>query len=108
MTKDIYLEMCEQLNQEPDINNMPLAFDDLLYQTQLSLQLFDFLPDDWDSFNGSYMGKNLTTLEFLLNSLNIDKSDWYYIIIFLNAIINVRVETVNKKIQSKMKLKGKK
>lgn len=107
MTKETYYEMCEQMGTNPEDGEVPISYDELLTQTQKSLLLFEHCQDRWDSNNGSYLGKDLNNIEFLLNLLDVDKSSWLDTINMLNITINYRVTSVNKKIRSKAKRKGK-
>ena len=104
MSKYTYYEMCEQLGTNPDDGEIPIDYDDLMGQTQQALNLFQYLPDKWDSMGGGYLGKDLSSIKFYLELLDI--SDWTTIIDILNFITNYRIESVNTKLQSKNKRKS--
>ena len=107
MNKETYYEMCEQLGTNPSDGDVPIDYNDLLYQTQQALSLFEYCSDNWDNTNGSYLGKDLSNIDFLLNLMKIDKSSWLSVINMLNIIINFRVNSINKKIKNRAKRKGK-
>lgn len=67
MTKEQYLEMCEQLGSEPDPEEMPVDFTDMPDEIQEAFDLYSKLPDRWDNFNGIYQGKDLTCLGVILD-----------------------------------------
>ena len=62
-----YLNICEQLNQEPDPNKMPLNPSDFPMEVQVAFFIFGFLDDNWDTMSGTYLGKNWGTIEYLFN-----------------------------------------
>lgn len=105
MTKDAYYEMCEQLGTDPEDGDIPIDFADLLYQSQMAVQLFEYCTDKWDGMGG-YLGKDLSNIEFLLKTLGVDKSSWLVVLDFLNIIIPMRVSSVNKKMKTKAKVAG--
>lgn len=102
----MYYEMCEQLGTNPEDGDIPIDFNDLLKQSQQALSLFEYCTDHWDTMNGSYLGKELTNIAFLLKLLVIDKSDWLTVIDMLNTIIPIRVDSVNKKMRVRAKMAG--
>jgi len=64
---DAYLQMCEQLDQEPDPDEMPPEIGDFPYEIQEAFVVHAMLPDKWDGSSGSYMGKDWSPLNDLLN-----------------------------------------
>lgn len=62
MTRDAYLDMCYQLNSEPVESEIPVELADLPIQAQEAWTIYDLLPDRFDSFSGSYYGKDLSNL----------------------------------------------
>ena len=51
--------MCEQLGQEPKLEEMPPEMVDFPLEIQEAFVIHAMLPDRWDSMSGSYMGKRL-------------------------------------------------
>ena len=106
MSKETYLEMSEQLGTKPEDGDIPTDFSELKKQSQLALSLFEYCTDKWDTMNGSYLGKDLSNIKFLLELLDIDKNEWLQVIELLNVIINIRIDSVNKKIKNRAKMAG--
>ncbi len=98
--------MCEQLGTNPYEGELPIDFEELCHQSQDALTLFEYCTDKWDTMNGSYLGKDLTNMGFLLNMLSIEKSNWNNIVDLLNVIISIRVTSINKKMNTKAKMSG--
>ena len=65
--------MCEQFNIEPDPAKMPLEASVFPSEVQVAFFVFDLLPDRWDGMSGMYMGKDWSSMEFLLNLYQIDE-----------------------------------
>ena len=64
--------MCEQLGQEPDLNEMPHEIGDLPYEIQEAFVVHAMMPDRWDGSSGSYMGKDWAPLMDLMNIQGVD------------------------------------
>lgn len=58
MTKEAYFEMCEALGSEPIESEIPVDFADLPDEVQYAFGFYSRLRDEWDGFNGVYLGKN--------------------------------------------------
>jgi hypothetical protein len=67
MTVDAYLQMCHQMDQEPDPNEMPPETRDFPLEIQEAFVIHAMLPDRWDGASGSYMGKDWSPLMDLLD-----------------------------------------
>ncbi|MCP3899111.1 MAG: hypothetical protein GY707_05190 [Desulfobacteraceae bacterium] len=98
--------MCEQLGTNPYDGEVPIDFGELCHQSQDALTLFEYCTDRWDTMNGSYLGKDLTNISFLLSMLSIDEPNWITVVDLLNVIIPYRVDSVNKKMKTKAKMSG--
>ena len=59
--------MCDQLGQEPDLNEMPPELEDFPLEIQEAFVIHAMLPDKWDGASGSYMGKDWSPLKDLLD-----------------------------------------
>lgn len=87
MTKDQYLEMCEQMGEEPDWTKCPPAWEDFPQQIIDSVNIFHCMGDRMYPEIG-YVGKDYTNFHFLLDMYNIDKHQKDYvfdIILWLDA-----------------------
>jgi len=101
MSQETYYDMCEQLGINPEDGDIPVTFEDLTIQTQYAFTIFQYLPDNWDSMNGVYLGKNFDNVDFIFELLDIDRSNWLSVINLLNNIIALRMKKINSKRRSK-------
>lgn len=69
MTKEHYLEMCNQLGTEPIPEEIPAAYEDFPYAVQEALNIFSILPDNWEGMSGTYMGKDYSILPYLFDEI---------------------------------------
>jgi len=76
MTKDRYLTMCEQLQQEPDPEKMPPGFDDLPDIAQYAINTFNMLGDRVYPEIG-YVGKDYTNLNIYLEVYKIEDKEFF-------------------------------
>lgn len=58
MSKEAYFDMCAALNSEPVDSEIPIDYEDLHTDVQEALVIYSKLKDEWDTMNGSYMGKS--------------------------------------------------
>lgn len=108
MTKETYYDMCEQMHTDPNEGEIPISYEDLCNQSKDALSLFGFMSDSWDSMNGTYLGKDLSTLKFLLELTLDSRANWLPVTVILMHIISIRVDNINKKMKQRSKLKKKK
>lgn len=50
--------MMDELGEEPDPNEIPPIFDDLIYEAQEAWIIYNSLQDVWEGMSGTFMGKN--------------------------------------------------
>jgi hypothetical protein len=75
MTKEAYFEMCEALGSEPIDSEIPIDYSDLPVDAQEALGIYNKLRDEWDGFNGIYMGKNYAGILDIFNILDVPVED---------------------------------
>lgn len=75
MTKDAYFEMCEMLGTEPVEEEIPVEYDDFFIDVQEALGIYQKLRDEWDTMNGSYIGKTYAGLLDILDLLGVPVED---------------------------------
>lgn len=86
VTKETYFEICEQLGTEPLESEIPFEFEDFPDEIQQALSIYYRLRDEWDGFNGVYLGKNFTGLGDILDIYQVSKDerqevlDWIFVI----------------------------
>lgn len=72
MTKEQYFEMCDMLGSEPIEEEIPVELADLPLEVQEAYRVYVLLNDNWDSFGGNYLGKNMSGLLDIMNILQIE------------------------------------
>lgn len=90
MTKSQYFEMMEQLGSEPIEEEIPVEIDDFPLEIQQVFTIYYKLKDDWDTFNGNYMGKSLLGLQDILEIYGVDKVDRAYILDWISEMDGAR------------------
>ena len=94
-----YLRICEQLNQEPDPQKMPLATEDFPTEVQVAFFIFSFLEDNWEGTSGAYLGKRWGNVEYLLNLHEIQnqKETLYIMKMYEGIIVEYRAQKAAQK-----------
>ena len=99
MSLEAYLRMCEQLGKEPNPDEMPPDMGDFPLEIQEAFIIHSMLPDRWDGMSGSYLGKDWSALESLLNIQGVeDKKTVCY---FLKNIEGYSTMSINKELKRK-------
>ena len=75
MTQDQYLLMCEQMGWDPDPDEMPLEVQDLSYEAQQALRLYNALPDKIEGMNGVWLGKDYSGIGDIMRIYKIDENE---------------------------------
>lgn len=66
VTVEQYLAMCKAMGDEPDMNKIPPDFNSFPVYVQVSLEIFNSLPDTYSGgMSPVYTGKNLSSLPIL-------------------------------------------
>jgi len=99
MTKESYLEMCEMMGSEPLAAEIPVEYDDFPLDVQQALSVYRMLKDEWEGFNGLYLGKSFIGLTEVLDYMEVDAPDRKLIVQLIKLIDNVRIELINKRQQ---------
>lgn len=87
MTKEAYLDLCEQLGSQPDEKEIPVELWDMPLEVEHAYNVYNLLPDKIDSFNGVYYGKELDTAPIMLEFLEIgNKKDIFKLIIIIDSL----------------------
>jgi hypothetical protein len=94
--------MCELLGQEPKEEDMPIDINDLAYQTQLSLEVYQYLGENWTEM--AYLGKNINGISEIFDILGIDnKYDRLLILRFIRIIDAYQSKKISEKIKAETK-----
>lgn len=64
--------ICDQLGEEPDLKEMPITDGDFPYLVQLAFFIYSFLPDTWEGMSGSYLGKNWSSISYLMKLYEVE------------------------------------
>ena len=97
MTKDQYFEMCEMLGSEPVDSEIPVEFEDFPLEVQQAFNAYRMLRDEWDTMNGTYLGKSLIGVKDVLEATEIEQSEQKFIIMLIRMIDAVRSDEINNK-----------
>lgn len=89
--------MCRQLGTEPIEEEIPVEIDDLPLEVQQALLVYRMLKDDWEGFNGLYLGKSLVGLIEILNFVEIEQSERKLILTLIQLIDSIRSNLINQK-----------
>jgi hypothetical protein len=79
MTRERYLEACEATGSEPVESEIPVELEELAYESQLALSLFNACPDNWDGMGGNYLGKRIECLPALFQIYGVDIKEQKYV-----------------------------
>lgn len=104
MTKADYFEMCEQLGEQPVEANIPVEFEDFIWEVQQAFQIYNILKDEWDGFNGIYLGKNLVGITEIFDISQINTEDRYTMVLLIKMIDRIRGQELNSKEQKPAKV----
>ena len=96
---DQYLEICEQLGEEPDPQKMPLTESDFPAEVQVAFFMFSLLSDKWEGMSGSYMGKDWSHCSQLFQIYEIEdqKTTIYLMKVYERILMNYRAEEADRK-----------
>lgn len=97
MTRDQYFEMCDMLGEAVIEENIPVEYVDLPIEVQHAMSVYNLLKDEWDGFNGIYMGKSLIGITEILELSGVEIPDRQFIVMLVKLIDRIRQEETNKK-----------
>lgn len=90
MTKDKYLSLCEQLNQEPKEEKCPPGFEDFPEPVQQAIEVFNKLGDRVYPDIG-YMGKDYTSINLHMEVAGVTHKE-----IFLDTLVRLDAYMIKK------------
>lgn len=91
--------MCELMGQDPVEEDIPLDLEDLAYQTQLALEVYQYLSENW--VETAYLGKNINGISEVFDILEIDsKYDRLLILRFIRIIDAHQSKKIGEKIKA--------
>lgn len=92
MTKAQYLEMCEMLGEEP--KDIPVEISDFPPEVQEVLDIYSMLQDNWDTFGGNYLGKNLSNIAAIFDIMNVESSNRVFTLQLISYIDRIRSDQI--------------
>jgi hypothetical protein len=107
MTKDQYLEMMEQMGEEPNWDKCPPDWEDFPEIVITALNIFNSLGDRLYPDIG-YIGKDFTNFDFLLKNYKVESHNTEYIFELILFLDSRAIELSQKKLKAeydKMKRK---
>ena len=72
MNAEQYINMCDQMGWEVDMDQLPKDPSDLPLEAQQALILLNSLPDNWEGMNGTWLGKDYSGLAAIMDIYEID------------------------------------
>ncbi len=64
--------MCEMMGSEPIHEEIPVELGDMPLDVQEAYAIYCMLQDNWDTMNGTYIGKNYSGLIDILELYEVD------------------------------------
>lgn len=109
MTKERYFMMCEQLEKIPIPDEIPLGFEDFPKEVQDAIMIYSILPDIWEGFGGTFLGKDYSILPYLANQVYMveDHVQLMQFLLMINNIVSKNRAQKQKQERAKAKRKGK-
>jgi hypothetical protein len=99
MTKEMYLDMCFQLNTSPKDEEIPVEVEDFPVDIQEIYKIFTYLPDKYDSFTGTYHGKSLEYIHNFLELYDLH-SNKLFVLKIINLFDYYEKEEITKKLKA--------
>ena len=99
MTKDQYLEMMEQMGEEPDWEKCPPDWEDFPDLVVITMNIFNSMGDRVYPEIG-YIGKDYTNFDFLLKHYGIEEHNKEYVFELLLWLDSRAIEASQKKLKA--------
>ena len=101
--------MMEQLGKEPIPEEIPYDIEDFPSTVQEAINIFSILPDVWEGFSGTYMGKNYSILPYLMDEVYKveNRAETMTYLIIINKIVTEIRSEEQKRRQRKSEMKSK-
>lgn len=101
MTKDAYFDLCFQLESEPIDEEIPVDLEDLPSEVVEAWTVYSYLPDRIDSFAGTYLGKDISSISQLLELFSVESKELVFRIVMY--FDRVETEAINSKLKNRPK-----
>ena len=67
--------MCEALGTTPVEEEIPVGIDDLPYEVQQAMSVYNLLRDEFEYMQGNYIGKNMSNVVNIFNMVELPVED---------------------------------
>ena len=101
MNKERYYELMDQLGKEVQEDEVPKDLEDLPLSFQSFIAVFSYLPDKYDGMSGTYLGKDLSPLDTILDIFEV--KDKQLAIRTIKVLEGIRSKALNAKKPKKAK-----
>ena len=97
----------EQLGKEPELDRMPADFEDFPYFVQLAITIYHILPDNWEGFSGTFLGKDYSLLPYLMDLYEVDDPAQVlrFILVINNIVVDIRSKEQKRQLNKAKKAK---
>ena len=87
------------MGQEPDPAKMPLDSSEFPEEVQVAFFMFSLLSDNWEGNSGSYLGKNWSNCQYLLELYEVEdpKTILQFMKLYEAILVKHRMEEAEKK-----------
>ena len=89
--------MCDMLGTEPIEEEIPIEWSDLGELSQTTLTIYQFLADNWEGFNGVYLGKHFNGVSELFDIFEVPRDLRQTIMSMLKILDNAVISTLTAK-----------
>jgi hypothetical protein len=108
MTKDQYYQMCELMGSVAREEDVPVEFEDFPAEVQQAFEIYQVLQDVWEGMSGTYMGKNMSGIDDLLNIYQVPQDEKRFILELIALIDSERMKQLSEKRKQEDSLKSSK
>lgn len=84
------------MGTEPVDEELPVEITDLPYQAQAALEIYSYLRDRYDSFSGTFLGKDLSNIKQVFEIWEVSLEEYKIIFIIINMIDSIRINALIK------------
>lgn len=86
VSKEAYFEMCEALGSEPIEDEIPVEMEDFPPEVQEAIHVYYKLRDEWDTMNGTYLGKSFAGFADILDILEVPFEDRKFLLEWISIM----------------------
>ena len=72
MDTEQYIEMCEMMGWEPNLEELPIVPSEMSVEAQQAIVMLAALQDRWDGMSGTWLGKDYTGLVDIMDIYGVE------------------------------------